>query len=76
MKTITLAGCAAALLLGFALPVAADWLIVGFDNAVRWEVLLVAGITVATSRWILPTLGAVRLGLIALVAASILGWLW
>jgi hypothetical protein len=68
-------GPAAALAIGFALPLVAAHLVGGFDLAV-WAGAA-AGIALAAGvlRWLAPTLGAVRLGLLA-AAVIVLGAAW
>ena len=68
-------GPVAALAIGAAIPVVAEWLTVGFDTAARWGTVGVALTTVVVTRWLMPTLGAARLGMLALAATLILGWL-
>jgi hypothetical protein len=65
----------AALAIGFAIPVVAEWLTTGLDAAARWGTAGVALSTAIVTRWLVPTLGAARLGILALAATLVLGWL-
>jgi hypothetical protein len=58
-----------------AIPVVAEWLMAGFGTTVRWGTAGVALATVAVTRWLTPTMGAARLGILALTVTLILGWL-
>jgi hypothetical protein len=62
--------------IGFAIPVVAAWLVADLDAAAKWGTAGVAVATAIATRWLTPTLGAARLGLLALVATLVLGWLW
>ncbi len=70
------AGPAAALATGLALPVVGAWLTADFAPSARWATAAVALVTVVVTRWIAPTAGAARLGIVALGVTLILGWLW
>ena len=69
-------GPLAAVAIGFAIPVVAVWLVTDFGAAARWGIAGVAVATAIATRWLTPTFGAARLGLLALVATLVLGWLW
>jgi PTS system mannose-specific IID component len=73
LKTV---GPVAALMIGAAIPVVAEWLTEGFDWSERWGMAGVALVTVVVMRWLAPTVGAARLGMLALAAMLILGWVW
>ena len=69
-------GPLAAVAIGFAIPVVAAWLVTDLGDAARWGTAGVAAATAVATRWLTPTLGAARLGLLVLVATLVLGWLW
>jgi PTS system mannose-specific IID component len=71
---LKVAGPLAAVTVGFALPVAAAWLVRHLDLNELTGVGLIAGVGVVFARWIWPTLGANRFGLAAVAVALILGW--
>ena len=73
---LRIVGPAAALALGFAIPVVAEWLTAGFDLGARLGTAGVGLTTVAVTKWLAPTIGVARLGAFALVATLLLGWLW
>jgi len=72
---LKLAGPAAALTVGFALPVVGAWLARHLDAQELIGAVLIAGVGVVFARWVWPTLGGNRFGLAAVVVALILGWL-
>ncbi len=73
---LRLSGPVAAVAIGFAIPVVAEWLTVDFDGVAKWGTAGVAAATVITMRWLVPTLGAARLGILVLAMTLVLGWLW
>lgn len=73
---LRIAGPAAGLCIGFALPVVAEWLLRGFEAPARTGVILMAGVGVVVGRWLTPTVGALRFGLLLAGVAFIAGWLW
>ena len=72
---LKISGPMAALAIGFAIPVVAEWLTTGLDAAARWGTAAVGLSTAIVTRWLVPTLGAARLGILALGATLVLGWL-
>jgi mannose/fructose/N-acetylgalactosamine-specific phosphotransferase system component IID len=69
-------GPLAALLAGLALPLLAEWLTTSFSARAQLGMVAVAALALAFSRWLVPTLGGVRFGLIAAAIALVLGALW
>ncbi len=69
-------GPLAAVAIGFAIPVVAAWLTADFGEAAKWGTAGVAAATAIATRWLTPTFGAARLGILVLVATLVLGWLW
>jgi hypothetical protein len=68
-------GPAAAVAIGFAIPLVAAHLVGRFDVAVWGGAAAGAVVAVGVLRWLAPTLGAVRLGLAA-AAVIALGAAW
>jgi len=68
-------GPVAALAIGIALPLVAAHLVGAFDLAVWAGVATGAALAAGVLKWVAPTLGAVRLGLIA-TAVVVLGAAW
>lgn len=72
---LKLAGPATAFALGAMLPVATAWLVSDFEpNSVR-AVGVVAAVGILLVRWLWPTLGSLRYGLIVIVLAALAGWI-
>lgn len=61
---------------GLATPLLAEQLLNGFDVGARIAALAAAAMTVVCLRWLLPTIGAARLGAGAVIAALLIGALW
>ena len=72
---LKISGPIATLAIGFAIPVVAEWLTTGLDSAARWGTAAIGLSTAIVTRWLVPTLGAARLGILALTATLVLGWL-
>jgi PTS system mannose-specific IID component len=68
-------GPAAAFTVGVAIPLAGAWLAAGFAPHTQVSVALVAAVGVVIARWLVPTLGSLRFGLLATVLALAVGWL-
>ncbi|UCF39954.1 MAG: PTS system mannose/fructose/sorbose family transporter subunit IID [Gemmatimonadota bacterium] len=68
-------GPIAAIAVGFALPVVAEWLAEEFQMRTRLSIGLVAALAIVFSRWIVPTFGTLRFGLAAAGFALVVGWL-
>ncbi|NIM52065.1 MAG: hypothetical protein GTN62_01300 [Gemmatimonadales bacterium] len=75
-RGLRLVGPIAAVSVGLAIPVLADWLAQDFSTRTRLSIGLVAGLGVVLSRWLVPTIGALRYGLIVAAFAIVVGWLW
>lgn len=73
-RALDVAGPAAALAVGFALPVTGAWLTAEFAARDRLLTAAVALSAVGLLRWLLPRIGAVRLGLLA-AGLAVLGGL-
>ncbi|MDQ2670285.1 MAG: PTS system mannose/fructose/sorbose family transporter subunit IID, partial [Gemmatimonadota bacterium] len=71
-RVIAPAGALAAFAVGLALPLAADWLPSGARGRDILATLLVAAVGTALSRWLSPTLTAVRFALMAAAVALLL----
>jgi len=69
-------GPLAAVAIGFAIPVVAAWLTADFGEAAKWGTAGVAVATAIATRWLTPTFGAARLGILVLVVTLVLGWVW
>lgn len=74
-RALDLAGPAAALAVGFALPVVGMWLTREFAPRDRLGAVAVAVTAVVLIRWLVPRIGALRLGLMAAALGLIGGWL-
>ena len=73
---LKLLGPVAAFSVGLALPVVADWLATDFETRLRFSIASVAILGVVLSRWIVPSLGGLRFGMIAAAFGLLAGWLW
>lgn len=73
---VRLAGPLAGLGIGLALPIVAEWLTAGLDAAARWSTAAVGAATVVTAWWLIPSLGAARLGILVSAVVLLLGWIW
>jgi hypothetical protein len=69
-------GPAAGFAIGLALPLVTRWELAGFSRAAQSGVLVVAGAGVIVGRWLLPSAGALRVGLVLVAAALVWGWVW
>ncbi|MFQ5703133.1 MAG: PTS system mannose/fructose/sorbose family transporter subunit IID [Gemmatimonadales bacterium] len=74
-RGLKIAGPAAGLAVGLALPLVAAWLVKDFDIRGLVGVGLIAASGLFIVNWVLPTLDAVRFALSVLVLALIAGWL-
>ena len=72
---LRIAGPGTALALGIMLPVVAAWLVSGFEPNAVTAVSLVAAVGILFARWLWPTLGGMRFGLIVVVLAALAGWI-
>ncbi len=61
--------------LGVMLPVATSWLVSDFEPNGITGTGLVAGVGLLLARWIWPTLGGIRYGLIVVFIAALAGWI-
>ncbi len=59
---------------GLALPVVGNWLAQGFTGWTQGTMVAVALVAVVFSRWIVPTFGGLRFGLVAAAVALVVGW--
>jgi len=75
-RSLRVAGPAAAVAVGFAIPVLGAWLARAYTWQAQTGMALVAGLALVFSRWLLPTLGGLRYGLAAAAVALLLGWVW
>jgi len=75
-RGLRLLGPLAALTAGLALPILAEWVSGEFPERARTSMVAVACLALVFSRWLLPTLGGLRFGLIAAAIALILGAVW
>ena len=75
-RGLKIVGPLGALAVGISLPIVADWLAAGFPTTTRLSVGLVAGLGVVLSRWLVPSLGGLRFGLLAAAFGLLVGWLW
>lgn len=73
---LRVAGPVAAVAVGVALPVTADWLAQDLAAGARLGAGVVALVGVVLLRWVAPALGGVRFGLVAAGMALVLGWVW
>ncbi|UCD23353.1 MAG: PTS system mannose/fructose/sorbose family transporter subunit IID [Gemmatimonadota bacterium] len=72
-RGLRLAGPAAALCVGFALPIVAKWLLRHLDGHELIACGVILSVGFILSRWLWPTLGGNRFGLAAVVVALVLG---
>ncbi|MCH7489941.1 MAG: PTS system mannose/fructose/sorbose family transporter subunit IID [Gemmatimonadetes bacterium] len=75
-RAVKFVGPLAVLSIGVALPVAAEMLTANFDTSVRVGTAGVALATAATSWFLMPSVGAARVGILALGSVLVLGWIW
>lgn len=75
-RGLRVVGPLAAMAVGFALPVVADWLAQDFQVRTRLSIGVVAVLAIVFSRWIVPTFGTLRFGLSAAALAFVVGWVW
>lgn len=75
-RGLRLAGPAAAVAIGVALPPVSAWLVQDLAGNAQVGVALVAVVGIALSRWIAPAFGGHRFGLAAVVTAFLLGFAW
>ena len=73
---LKLLGPIAAFSVGLALPVVADWLASDFQTRLRFSIASIAVLGVALSRWIVPSFGGLRFGLVVAAFGLLAGWLW
>ena len=69
-------GPIAAFSVGLALPVVADWLASDFQTRLRFSIASIAVLGVVLSRWIVPSFGGLRFGLVVAAFGLLAGWLW
>jgi PTS system mannose-specific IID component len=72
---LKVAGPATALALGLMLPIVTSWLVTDFEPSAITGAGLVAGAGLLLARWIWPTLGGIRYGLIVVLLAALAGWI-
>ena len=75
-RSLRLVGPFGAMALGIAIPLVADWLLEGFARADTIGAGVVAAAAIVLGRWVIPSLGGLRFGLIAAGLALIGGSLW
>jgi PTS system mannose-specific IID component len=75
-QSLRVVGPVAAVAVGFAIPVLGAWLARDYVWQAQMGMVLVAGLALVFSRWLLPTLGGLRYGLAAAAVALLVGWLW
>ena len=73
---VRLVGPLASLGIGLALPIVAEWLTAGLDAAARWSTAAIAAATVVAAWWLIPSMGAARLGILVSSVIIVLGWIW
>jgi PTS system mannose-specific IID component len=73
---VRLVGPLASLGIGLALPIVAEWLTVGLDAAARWSTAAIGAATVVVAWWLIPSMGAARLGILVSSVIIVLGWIW
>jgi len=69
------AGPVTALALGLMLPIVSAWLFADFDGSAITATAVVAAVGILLARWLWPTLGGIRYGLIVVVLAALAGWI-
>lgn len=69
------AGPATAFAMGLMLPIATAWLVADLEPNAVSAAGVVAAVGVVLARWLWPTLGGLRYGLIVVVLAALAGWL-
>ncbi|MFC1640386.1 PTS system mannose/fructose/sorbose family transporter subunit IID [Gemmatimonadota bacterium] len=72
---LKLAGPATAFALGAMLPIVTAWLVSGFEPNAVTAVGVVAAVGILLARWLWPTLGGIRYGLVVVVLAALAGWI-
>ena len=75
-RGLQIAGPLASVAIGVSLPLVAEWLTRDLTTTARLNVGVVAVLGIVLLRWIVPTLGGLRLGGAAVVVALAVGWLW
>lgn len=74
-RSMRVAGPAAAFAVGVAIPLVGAWLAAGFAPRTQISIVMVAAVGLVIARWLVPTLGSLRFGLLATVIALAAGWL-
>jgi PTS system mannose-specific IID component len=72
---LRIAGPATALACGAMLPVVTAWLVRDFEPSGITGAGLIAGAGLLLARWVWPTLGGIRYGLVVVLLAALAGWL-
>jgi hypothetical protein len=57
-------------------PVLIGWALADFTAQSRASIIMVAVAALLVLRWLVPALGAARLGILLATAAILGGWLW
>jgi PTS system mannose-specific IID component len=70
-----IAGPATACALGVMLPIVTAWLVSDFEPNAVTAVGVVAAVGILLARWLWPTLGGIRFGLIVVILAALAGWI-
>lgn len=74
--SLRLAGPVAGLSLGLALPIVGAWLAQGFTGGAQVAAVAVAAAAVVLGRWVAPSLGGLRFGLLLVALTLAVGWVW
>ena len=72
---LKIAGPATAFALGSMLPIVTAWLVSDFEPNAVTAVGVVAAVGILLARWLWPTLGGIRYGLVVVVLAALAGWI-
>jgi mannose/fructose/N-acetylgalactosamine-specific phosphotransferase system component IID len=74
-SALRLVGPAAAFVVGAALPLTWEWLAVEFAPRTQASIVVVGGVALIMARWIVPSLGSLKFGLLAAAVALGAAWL-
>lgn len=72
---LKIAGPGTAFALGAMLPIVTEWLVSDFEPNAVTAVGVVAAVGILLARWLWPTLGGIRYGLIVVILAALAGWI-
>ena len=75
-RALRVVGPLAGVSVGVALPLVVEWLVADFARAETIGVGVIAAVAIIVSRWVAPSFGGIRFGLIAAGFALLAGVIW